>query len=249
MAPAISGTPNVGDTLSCSTGTWTNSPTRFSYQWYRNGSTISGAAARTYTVQIGDGAQTLTCAVTASNAAGSSSPATSPSLLVAVKGTLTCPKPSGRLNGSKLGPLALGMTRSKANKRLSRYTLIGFGFQDHCLYAGFGIRVNYPSKKLLRTLSHRESKRVAGRIVIALTANPYYNLEGVQPGASVAAVAHRLKLGKQFHVGANTWYLAPGKTSNGVLKVRNGQIIEIGIANKQLTTGRKAQLRFLTSFS
>jgi hypothetical protein len=34
-----------------------------------------------------------------------------------------------------------------------------------------------------------------------------------------------------------------------VLKVRNGEIIEIGIANKHVTTGRKAQSLSLTSFS
>ena len=55
--------------------------------------------------------------------------------------------------------------------------------------------------------------------------------------------------GKAFHIGRYEWYIAPGVASRGVLKVRNGIIQEIGIANKKLTQGRGAQHRFLTSFS
>jgi len=40
----------------------------------------------------------------------------------------------------------------------------------------------------------------------------------------------------------------PGKTSNGVLKVRDGVVWEVGIANKQLTSNRAAELRLLRNF-
>ena len=66
--PVISGTPAVGNVLSCSQGTWTNSPTGFSYAWIRNGSTVVGSAS-SYTVQPADAGQVLTCSVTASNCA------------------------------------------------------------------------------------------------------------------------------------------------------------------------------------
>jgi len=52
-----------------------------------------------------------------------------------------------------------------------------------------------------------------------------------------------------FHIGANSWYLAPNGPSTAVLKVRHGIVEEIGIAVKQLTRGRSAELRFLESFS
>jgi len=65
--PAITGTPSVGNLLSCSNGTWANGPT-FTYQWLRNGSAIGGATANTYTVVAEDEGKTLQCRVTATNA-------------------------------------------------------------------------------------------------------------------------------------------------------------------------------------
>lgn len=76
-APAISGTPVVGNTLSCSNGTWTNSPTAFVHQWLRNGNPIPGAAAATYPVVEADVGQQVACRVTASNAGGNSQARTS----------------------------------------------------------------------------------------------------------------------------------------------------------------------------
>jgi hypothetical protein len=76
--PMISGTPQVGQTLTASTGTWTNSPTSYAYQWYSNaGGAISGATAATYMPVAGDIGNMLSVAVTATNAGGSSAPATS----------------------------------------------------------------------------------------------------------------------------------------------------------------------------
>jgi len=71
--PVISGTPAVGSTLTCSTGTWQNSPTGYTYQWLSNGSNIAGATSSTYLVVSGDQGNTISCTVTASNATGSAS--------------------------------------------------------------------------------------------------------------------------------------------------------------------------------
>ncbi len=66
VAPTISGTLNVGQTLTCSSGTFTDSPTTYAYQWNRNGTAITGASANHYTVTLADSGATLTCTVTAS---------------------------------------------------------------------------------------------------------------------------------------------------------------------------------------
>lgn len=78
VLPSITGTPSVGSVLTCSTGTWSNSPTGYTYQWLQNGAAIGGATSSTYTQVSGDEGETLTCAVTASNAGGSASVVTGP---------------------------------------------------------------------------------------------------------------------------------------------------------------------------
>ena len=79
--PTITGTPTVGSTLTCSQGTWFNSPTSYAYQWLRDGTTIVGSTASTYVVVAGDLGHALSCNVTATNAFGST-PATSNAVLI-----------------------------------------------------------------------------------------------------------------------------------------------------------------------
>ena len=80
--PAISGTPSAGNPLTCSDGSWSNDPTGFAFAWNRDGNPISAATGHSYTIQTADVGHTLTCTVIASNAGGSSSPATSPGVAV-----------------------------------------------------------------------------------------------------------------------------------------------------------------------
>jgi hypothetical protein len=77
VLPTISGTPQVGQTLTATNGTWTNSPTSFTYQWNRAGTAIGGATASTYVPVSADVGNTLTVSVVAANSGGSSSPAIS----------------------------------------------------------------------------------------------------------------------------------------------------------------------------
>jgi hypothetical protein len=80
VPPAITtdGTPQVGETISASTGTWTNSPTGYTYQWLRNLAPISDATSSSYELTEGDGGQLISCAVTASNAHGSATATSAP---------------------------------------------------------------------------------------------------------------------------------------------------------------------------
>lgn len=249
--PVISGNPQPGHRLRCSTGRFTGNPTRYSYQWYLAGRPIAGANGSSYVVKIGDEASSpsdkLTCAVIAYNDAGASAPARSRGVLVAVPGTLHCARPTGQLNGTQLGVLGLGMTQHAARSRLRRFQVTQNRFDNFCLYAGWGIRVAYPSSALLAKANAGRS--MSGRIVIALTANPYYALNGTRPGAKLTkGLQGRLRLGKPFHIGRNYWYVVPGGGSRGLIKVRGGVIQEIGIISRQLSNSRTAQSRLLRSF-
>jgi hypothetical protein len=77
VAPAVTGSGTTASPLSATNGTWSNSPTGYTYQWLRNGSAISGATASTYTYVLADSGTNITAQVTASNAVGAGSPATS----------------------------------------------------------------------------------------------------------------------------------------------------------------------------
>jgi lysophospholipase L1-like esterase len=82
--PAISGSAQQGQTLAASTGSWTNGPTAYAYQWQDCNAAggacapIAGAAGSSYLLQAADVGHTIEVAVTASNASGNSSPALSP---------------------------------------------------------------------------------------------------------------------------------------------------------------------------
>jgi hypothetical protein len=80
--PTISGTAQTGQTLTALSGSWTNSPTGFTYQWNRGTSAISGATASTYIPVTADVGFTLTVSVIAFNASGSSTPTSSPTSAV-----------------------------------------------------------------------------------------------------------------------------------------------------------------------
>ncbi len=66
----------VGVMLTASTGTWSNNPNAFSYQWKSAGVNV-GTNINTYTPVAGDVGHQITCIVTASNGLGPSLPATS----------------------------------------------------------------------------------------------------------------------------------------------------------------------------
>src|SRR5205085_285659 len=77
------GTAQQVQRLTQAHGTWTNSPTGFAYQWQQCDSLgnsclpISGATRQTYVPVAGDVGHTIRVQETASNAGGSSAPASS----------------------------------------------------------------------------------------------------------------------------------------------------------------------------
>lgn len=74
VAPALTvagGTAVVAAVATCTQGTWSNSPTGYTYQWYRGSTAIAGATATTYTLTSSDVTYALHCDVTATNPSGS----------------------------------------------------------------------------------------------------------------------------------------------------------------------------------
>lgn len=87
--PAVSGTPQDGQTLTASTGNWTGTqPIAYGYQWRRCDTTgaacadIAGATGSTYPATTADVGSTLRVTVTATNSVGSASAVSAPTTTV-----------------------------------------------------------------------------------------------------------------------------------------------------------------------
>lgn len=162
-----------------------------------------------------------------------------------------CAQPSGRLTTRRLGPLALGMTRAGARRRFTHFSTRHRLFMDFFCLVPNGIRAGYPSPRLLRSLTAAERRRIRGRVILALTASPYYSMRGVRPGASLKAARRVLKLRGPYHIGLNFWYVAAlGRGGRGVLKVRHDVVEEIGITYPRLAPRSWLRtFRFLKDFA
>jgi len=96
--PTISGTPTVGQTLTASNGTWSNSPTSFAYQWLRcngggnNCASVANGTQQTYTLVGADAGHTMRVRVTATNADGSASAQSQQTAVVAPATSSAAPK-------------------------------------------------------------------------------------------------------------------------------------------------------------
>lgn len=242
--PAVSGRTAVGQTLRCLLGSWSGGVSRFAIQWNLEGAPIRSATSAIYLVPSADQGHTLTCTVTASNSAGSAQ-STSAAVMIPIVNVSLCPRPTGGLAGTRLGPVWLGLSRSRARRMLPRFQIRSSHTDNFCLAGGWGIRAGYATRRLRGKLPGDPH---ASGIILLLTANPYYRLHGVTPGMRVAAAASRLKIGKVIHLGRNWWYVIPGNHSNWVLKTRHGVIQEIGLASKQLTATGLEQVRLLAHF-
>jgi beta-glucanase (GH16 family) len=109
-APVITGTPEVDQTLSCSSGSWSGNPApSLGYEWLRDDGPIPGAVSPAYVLQAGDARHELGCRVNATNPAGSIS-AVSSTLLVRNR-PLT---PAAPQLAPALGPSALGARAAAA---------------------------------------------------------------------------------------------------------------------------------------
>ena len=96
--PGVSGTPTVGQTLTGSEGSWSNTPTSFAYQWLRcngggnNCASVANGTQNTYTLVGADAGNTMRVRVTATNADGSNSAQSTQTAAVAAATSSAAPK-------------------------------------------------------------------------------------------------------------------------------------------------------------
>jgi hypothetical protein len=88
--PTLSGSPLVGQTLSCVNGGFLNGPRSYSYAWLRSGVAIAGATGVSYTLTDADLGRTIACKMSATNSAGTAD-ATSEALYVSAPAPAPAP--------------------------------------------------------------------------------------------------------------------------------------------------------------
>ena len=96
--PTVSGTPSVGQTLTCTTAG--SSP---AFQWLRNGAPIGGATSQTYLLQAADKGAAVQCEATYSSGGGSVAADSSNAIVLALP-------PTASANPSIAGIVSVGET-------------------------------------------------------------------------------------------------------------------------------------------
>jgi hypothetical protein len=186
-APVASGVGSAGQTLSCSAGSWTGAATlKYTYQWTRDGSAISGATTSAYLVQAADQGHGLACLVTATNGAGHATatsntiavpipippkPALAPSAkilgsrIVVSRGVariaLSC-APAAPCSGSVQIVQQVTVRLHRGHRTIKRRRTIVLGRRSYSLAAGHGAIVRVPltgaaKSRLARARGHRIS--------------------------------------------------------------------------------------------
>ena len=113
VAPTVTGTPTVGQTLTANPGTWTGTPSpAYTYVWNRGGTAISGATGATYALVTADLAALISATVTATNSVGTAS-ATSVSVGPVTSADVTPPVLSTALIAGA-SPSVVALTYNKA---------------------------------------------------------------------------------------------------------------------------------------
>ncbi len=85
--PTIGGTPEVGQELTATSGTWDPAPSSVTYQWRADGTAISGATGERYTLTTAEVGKAITVTVTAHAAGFDDLDATSAATAAVAKGT------------------------------------------------------------------------------------------------------------------------------------------------------------------
>ncbi|QLQ14424.1 MAG: hypothetical protein HZY73_00170 [Micropruina sp.] len=97
--PSITGEAKVGLTVTVDEGAWVPTPDSFAYQWYRSGTAISGASARSYAIGTADAGKSLTVKVTAVKAGITSASTMSRAVLVQTDDSGDCGWPPSTSRG------------------------------------------------------------------------------------------------------------------------------------------------------
>jgi hypothetical protein len=155
ILPTISGSAQVGVTVTASPGSWTPASASPAYQWLIDGSPVTGATTASYTPVAGDAGRSLQVRVTASTSGYTAATATSTAIAVGT-GTLTATKK----------PQVTGKAKKNATLKVSPGTWSTKVTVSYTWYAGAKAIPKATAAKL--KLAGKTLKAVAGKAISVL---------------------------------------------------------------------------------
>ena len=215
--PAVSGTAQVGQTLTANDGGWTSSPTSYSYQWEdcdssgNNCTAIPGATSPSYTLTGSDAGHTVRVLITAINAGGSAQELSPPTGVVAPASpadlsistssatsrsgrivdpgiTLSCPAGGSSCSAMEHATVMIGGPNTPANSKSSRAEHPrDVGGAQWTVSAGSSSDVTFRLNQLGQTLL-LDHKHL--RLLVKVT--------GEQPGAAPVTASKSILLSGRF---------------------------------------------------
>jgi len=207
-SPSISGTIQVGSTLTGSVAPWSPVAT-FAYQWQRNGEAIPGADATTYTLVPADGGQYITFKVTGS--------ATGYHSITRVSGAVT---PTGQLFTDTPSPSVSGVFKvgSTVTAVTSAWTPVA-DFNYEWLRDGEAIDDAYDGTYTLKAADygHTIAVRVTGRLEgyerHEETSDASTVASGTFSAATTPTISGSTYLGATLTATVGTWSPTPSATT------------------------------------
>ncbi|WP_166380446.1 sialidase family protein [Catellatospora methionotrophica] len=168
-APAVSGTAQQGQTLTTSTGVWTNGPT-YTYQWQRCDSAgascanISGATASSYVLAGVDVGGRLRSRVTATNGAGANTASSAVTAVVTASGSggATPPTAPGTIvSATGIGTVAwTGPADARTPNDVWAYAALAGSTSNYLKLTNFGLAV--PSGATVSGVTVAVERRASG---------------------------------------------------------------------------------------
>ena len=162
-----------------------------------------------------------------------------------------CAIARGRVRGKTLGASALGRKRVTNRRAFPASSRAPFRrtMDRWCFVGDRFLRAGYPSRAYRRKMSRRDARRTRGRAILTLSGHPLYAIKRVRTGTTVRTMRRRFRGERRYRVGKNVWYLARGRKARIVFKTRGNRVLELGLADKRLTSTRAKSRRFLRAFS